>query len=217
MLNTYITQVQRLLHDPSAQFWSITDLTAYINEARGQLAGEGQCVRNLVIINSVANQEVYTFSSANSVLPTGVQSILGCLNISYSWGTMRPTLRHCSWSDFQAYLRSYSVGLTGYPTVWCQYSQGVSGSVYLWPVPSQINSMEWDCYCLPIALASDSDTESIPEPWQDAVKFYAAYLAYANSQRTEDANRMYSLFENYMARARSQSSPPVIPDFYEAY
>ena len=39
-LSTYITQVQRLLHDPNAQFWSTSELTDYINEARNRVANE---------------------------------------------------------------------------------------------------------------------------------------------------------------------------------
>jgi hypothetical protein len=47
MLNTYLLRTARLLNDPAQQFWSTTDLTAYINEARGQIAAEGQCIKVL--------------------------------------------------------------------------------------------------------------------------------------------------------------------------
>ena len=47
MLNTYLLKVQRLLHDPAYQFWGQADLVSYINEARQQVAMEGQCIRVL--------------------------------------------------------------------------------------------------------------------------------------------------------------------------
>lgn len=46
-LNTYIQQTQRLLHDPNGEAYSTTDLTAYINEGRGQVALESESVRFL--------------------------------------------------------------------------------------------------------------------------------------------------------------------------
>ena len=48
MLTSYQQQTQRLLHDPSATYFSLADVTTYINLARGQLAMEGQCIRQLL-------------------------------------------------------------------------------------------------------------------------------------------------------------------------
>jgi hypothetical protein len=47
MLDTYILQTRRLLHDAGADFYSDFDLTSDINEARQQVAAEGQCIRVL--------------------------------------------------------------------------------------------------------------------------------------------------------------------------
>src|SRR5262249_35613192 len=124
--------------------------------------------------------------------------------------------RNYVWTDFQAYLRSYSTGLQNYPTVFSQYGQGEGGSLYLWPLPSQATDMEWDSYCTPIDLSADSDPEVIPYPWTDAVKFYAAYLAFQNAQRYEDADRMFGEYEKFMKRSRAMSDSPVVPDAYPA-
>jgi len=55
-LNAYLAAVQRLLHDPQAQYYSVADLTADINTARGQVAIESQSVRVLIsgYIGSIA-------------------------------------------------------------------------------------------------------------------------------------------------------------------
>lgn len=221
-LNNYLTQVTRLLHDPSNQFYSIPDLTAYINEARAHIAAEGQCVRvlppNGIGQNqTVAAQEVYTFASVNAlnILGSGVASIEGVLNVSVSWGAQKPTLAQMVWSDFQARLRSYAFSLQNFPQVWAQYGQGVNGSIYLWPIPSQALAMDWDCWCLPVDLTSDSTPEAIPYPWTDAIKYYAAMLAYENSQRAEDADRKMKQYERAMKFAQANAQGPFIPNMYE--
>jgi hypothetical protein len=298
-LNSYITQVQRLLHDPNATYYPVSDLTAYINTARGQIAADGQCVRllipstgpilsatitnggsgylsppsvtitgtgsgatahttifsgsvntvvidtggtgydtstiltisappsgtrataiaNLNVWNANLGQEVYQFSAANAVVvqTSGVQQILGVISISVSWGSQKPTLQQWVWTDFQSYLRSNNTGLQSWPAVWSQYGQGAAGSIYVYPFPSQQMQWDWDCYCLPINLVTDADPEAIPYPWSDCIQFYAAYLAYYNSQRRADGDAMFAVFSQFMARARKMSEPDFVPDPYEGF
>lgn len=46
-LNTYLTQVQRLLHDANNAIWTPPELTDYINEARDQTCRDTDCLRLL--------------------------------------------------------------------------------------------------------------------------------------------------------------------------
>ncbi len=302
-LTAYQQQTQRLLHDPSATYFSLSDLTAYINIARGQIAMEGQCIRLLLsggiitslvvnspgtgysgtvtvtingagqqatatatqlggLVNSVTltnggwgyitgtttnvtaagsgggtnatftttidnslttipGQEVYQFSTANTLaqLTPGVQSVIGLFSVACAWGAnaaMKPILQPMIWSEFQAYYRSYNNGMQNYPTVWSQYAQGVAGSVYVWPYPSQYSQMDWDCYCIPVALANDSTPEAIPYGWTDCVPYYAAYLAYLDAQRSDDADKMFKMYTMFMKRARSFAETPFVPDYYSS-
>jgi hypothetical protein len=300
-LTAYQQQTQRLLHDPNATYFSISDITAYINIARGQIAMEGQCIRQLLsggtitalstnsggtgysgsitvtisgagqqaqatavlsgssvgtttLVNggwgyitgttttvtaagsgggsnatfnittdnsltTVPGQEVYKFSTANILAQTvpGVQAVIGVISVSCAWGAnaaMKPILQPMIWSEFQAYFRSYNNGMQNYPTIWSQYAQGVNGSIYVWPLPSQYSQMDWDCYCIPIALVDDTTAEAIPYGWTDCVPYYAAYLAYLDAQRGDDADKMFKTFAMYMKRARSFSETPFVPDYY---
>jgi hypothetical protein len=298
VLDAYITQVQRLLHDPNATYYPTSDLTAYINTARGQIAAEGQCVRVLLpstgpietltltnggasftstptvtvkgtgtgatatatvagnvvtalnltnagtgydqtttvtitgggghgatatavvlVNNAQLAQEVYTFNSVNDIaqLTPGVQGVLGLVSVAVSWGSQKPMLQKWVWSDFQAYLRSNNTGLQSWPAVWSQYGQGGAGSIYIYPLPSQIMQWDWDCYCYPLDLTQDTDPEAIPWPWTDCVAYYAAYLAYDNSQRKGDSDRMITIYERFMKRARAMSEPDFVPDPYEGF
>jgi hypothetical protein len=60
-LNAYVTQVQRLLHDASAQFWSVSELTDYINEARKRVVRDTGGNRVLQTIYLSTGVEVYPF------------------------------------------------------------------------------------------------------------------------------------------------------------
>ena len=300
-LTAYQQQTLRLLHDPNNTYFSSSDITAYINIARGQIAMEGQCIRLLLsggtitalavnsggsgyagtasvtitgsgqqaaatatisggAINTVTltnggwgyitgttttvtaagstsgtnatftttidnslttqpGQEVYKFSTANTLAATfsGVQSVIGVVSVACAWGAnaaMKPILQPMIWSEFQAYFRSYNNGMQNYPTIWSQFAQGVNGSIYVWPLPSQYSQMDWDCYCIPVDLVDNTTAEAIPYGWTDCVPYYAAYLAYLDAQRGEDADRMFKTYTMYMKRARSFSETPFVPNYY---
>lgn len=294
MLTKYLTRVQSLVSDAANQFWSQASLINFINEARGQVAAEGQCIKVLTpgtnsiasitvtaggsgytsaptvtisgpgtgatatavltgdavtsvtvgaggskydntttisfsggggtgatatavinCLNTVANQEVYTFSTANTLaqLTSGVSSILFVETVAVSWGALKPVLDQWNWNDLQARVRSYPV-ISGQPGMWAQFGQGESGSIYLQPVPTQALPMEWNCVCTPIDLATDSDAEAIPYPWTDAVPYYATYLAFLNARRPEEARDKLNIYNMIMTRARAFSEPSFVPSYY---
>lgn len=164
-------------------------------------------------IATIANKEVYNFQDYNLLLPPGMREILAIQNVSVSWGGIKPTMRHLDWSAFQAYLRAYNTQSTNWPAVWAQYGQGVQGSVYLNPIPSMPMQMEWDTYCLPEDLHSDSDPEFIPYPFSNAVPYYAAWWA-SIPGNTEMANYFDQLYKRALKEARSWTDIAVFPDFY---
>lgn len=75
MLTKYLTRTQSLISDPSNQFWSQVQLIAFINEARGQVAAEGQCVKVLPPstngIASIAVTGAGAYTSTPTVVITG--------------------------------------------------------------------------------------------------------------------------------------------------
>ena len=110
-------------------------------------------------------------------------------------------------------VRNYVSTFQDVPGIAAQYGQGVSGSLYLYPVPNAPYTMEWDCTCLPAVLASDTDVEMLPYPWTDAVPYFAAYLCYNGAGRNADADRMWQLYDRFGKRGRafSQRSLTVNP------
>src|SRR5262245_48845444 len=65
-LTVYQQETQRLLHDPNAQAYSLTDLTSYINLARNQIAIEGECVRALLTGGTITSLAITNGGSGYS-------------------------------------------------------------------------------------------------------------------------------------------------------
>lgn len=234
MLQSYITQTQRLLQNPGAPvtLYSQSDIISYINIARGQLAGEARCIRVLGALSTVAGQRNYNFSSI-VVATGGIGGVLHVRAIRYvaaqgfRWVAPRPW----TWFDFY-HLNNPTPGM-GPPRVWAQYAQGSSGtgalpgsgagalssgSFFIDPVPDQVYGLICDCACYPGPLNADTDPEPIPYLWTDAVPFYAAYYALLSSQtsaRMADAERYYEYYTQFVQRARVASTPDVNRYLYE--
>jgi hypothetical protein len=222
MLNAYLTATENLLQNPAAAtpLYDPAALTVYINTARNQIAGEGECIRFLGTVNTTVGNRVYNFSSINTGV-SATNGILGPLNVRsvlYAVGSGQKWMRPRPWEWFQFYAQNNPVPPTGPPARWSVYGQGATGSFYIDPLPNFVYVMTCDCVCLPIPLVNDSTVEAIPPLWQDAVSYFAAYLALLSAQsgaRSADANRMMERFEFFMQRARQFSNPSVTRHIYD--
>lgn len=225
MLALYETSTRRLLQNPAApiSLYSTADLDSYINTARGQLAGESECVRVLGTISTVIGQRNYNFSSINvGVSATNgisgvinVRSVMRSVGVGYKW--MKPE----AWPWFQSFRMNDPTPVNGAPVAWSQFGQGAApggtgagagGSFYVDPPPNAIYTLTCDCVCFPIALVDDTTVESIPFLWSDAIPYFAAYLALMGSQtgqRQAEAGRMFDLYTTFVGRARQAANPSV--------
>ena len=235
MLTSYITRTQRLLQNPGAptSLYSTSDITDDVNVARGQLAGEAQCIRVLATIPTVLGQRNYPFSSLSLGSFQGVQGVIHVRAIRYAVAQGFKWIEPRSWPWFDLYHMNNPVPVPGPPAVWAQYSQGsaglgsitgegggsmASGSFSIDPIPDGIYNLTCDCVCYPIALAADTDFEAIPYLWTDAVPFYAAYYALLSAQtsaRMADAERYYQYYTQFVQRARAAATPAVNSYLYE--
>lgn len=202
---------------------TVTDAgTGYLTTPTVTIDGDGSGAAATATLQTyvatVAQQEVYTFASLSTVLGTptsaGIGSVIGVQSISVSWGSMKPTLDWIDWSGFQAYFRSYNIGAQNYPAIWSQYGQGANGSFYVWPIPALVAPMDVDCYCLPVELVDDTTPDALPDPWTEAVKHRAAHYAYLNAQRRDDATFQDQLYQQFLAKNRSGTTPARVPSMY---
>lgn len=231
MLDTYVDRTQQLLQLPQAPdaLYGEDDVISWINVARGQLAGEAECIRTIGTISTVVAQRPYAFSAINTGVSatTGIQGAIHVRRINYAVGDGQRQLTARGWEWFDLYHLNNPVPVNGAPSVWAQYAQGAApgssgsgagGSFYLDPPPDDIYTLYCDCVCWPNALALDADVEAIPFLWTDAVPYYAAYLALMSAQsnaRIADAERLFNQYSLFVQRARQFSNPSLLRSQYQ--
>lgn len=153
-------------------------------------------------------QEVYRFQDVDLSDWPGVESIYAVLSVSLLYANSRYSVLVYSFPQYQAMIRQYQPGAYYYiPCMGAQYGRGTGGSFYLYPPPSQVLQMEWDCVCLPQDLISDQSEEAIPAPWVDAVPFYATHLAFLELQNLNSARLYKDLFDERMHRYGGYALP----------
>lgn len=234
-LTLYLTRTKQLLQNPytaATQLYSDSDLTGWINEGRGQIAGEGECIRVQGTMSTTPDLRFYPFSDINlgTSSLTGVDGAIHVRQISYAVGEGQQFVYPRNWEWFALYNLNNPVPQAGPPYEWSQYKQGAaatnsggtpsdfSGSFYLDPPPDIAYSLTLDCVCYPIVLTDDNTTEAIPYLWTDAIPYYAAWKALLSSQtsaRTQDAERMFNYYTMYMERARKAANPSVNRYLYQ--
>lgn len=152
------------------------------------------------ISTSVQGQEIFQFSAFPISGFPGVKSVFGVKSVSLIYANYRYSLPIYSFSVYQAMIRQYPRQYLYVPTMGSQFGQGTAGSFYLYPIPSQAYQIEFDCFCLPIDLVDDTTVEAIPDPWTDAVPYFAAHLAYLELQNLNSAKFYLDLYDNFVHR-----------------
>jgi hypothetical protein len=164
---------------------------------------------NTTLNNSLyLGQEQYPFSGIDLSDFPGVESIYLVRGVSIIYANYRYSLPIYSFSVYQSQIRQYVASQYQYvPTFGAQFGQGTSGSFFFYPPPSQSYQLEWDCQCLPQDLIDDQSVEAIPDPWTDAVPYFAAHLAFLELQNWNSARGMLELYDQRMTRFGSYARP----------
>jgi hypothetical protein len=204
-LATYITATRRLLHDANANFWTDAELTDYINDARNRLVRDTGVLRTIQTSATVANQEIYSFST----LPQGTQT-MDILNINLYWGNSRVPMRYLPWTQFNAELRFWQ-NYVGRPIAFSLYGPQ---QFYLAPVPDQVYVLEIDTVIEPVALTLPVTVDPIPDPWTGPVPFYAAYLAKFKEQSYGEAELFNQQYKNRVQSVLTGTYTRRMPDPY---
>ncbi len=159
-------------------------------------------------------QEVYPFSAVPLSQFPGVGDIFAVQSISFIYANYRYSLPCYPFSVYQAIIRQYPQQYLYVPTVCAQYGQGTNGSIYMYPIPSTVYQMEWDCFCLPADLTDDGTFEAIPQPWADAVAMGAAVYAFEEMQSLNNAMYWQKKFDEYVHRQSAWARPGRVTNIY---
>jgi hypothetical protein len=187
-------------------------------QAGSFIAGGGIPGQNpLSTFQTIPNQEFYPFNYAVPYAKQSLQGIKGIYdvaNVAVSWGAAKPALTYLPFQDLQAYARSYNVLVTSYPQIFSTSGDGENQMLWVYPIPSQANIWEWDVFCSPAAINNPGDYDCIPSPFDDAVKFYAAGMAFFSSYRYANAGAMFELFLSHLGVDRSSSDRGKVSNYY---
>lgn len=210
VLSTYQTQVSRLLHDISFQYWPQTEITDYINESRNRVASDTKCLRTL--IGQSTGTPIYLtqgqdFYNAQTLLTPNLVDVLG---VSLWWGQQRIKLSQFSYTRFDAAFRTYAT-YQGRPVAFARMG---ATNLVIGPPPDQAYSCDFDIAIVPAPLVTDATVEQIPVPFQEPVQYYAAYKAKWKEQAQGEAliflkqytQMLQWCVKNYMTR--------IIPNAY---
>lgn len=163
----------------------------------------------------VQGQEKYLWSDIDTSMFPGVGPVYYIMGVGVIYANWRFSPQYASFSKYQAKIRTYTTASYQYvPAFFSQYGQGTDGSFYFYPPPSQTYPIEYDCLCMPIDLTDDTTPEAIPDPWQDAVKFFASALSYLDLQNGNKSREMFGLFDEYMHRYGAASRPGRMLNWY---
>ncbi len=222
LLSAYEAATQQLIQalTSSVPLIDTPTLDGYINDARNQVAGEGECVVAYPATLAItAPTQIYNFSSI--VLPpaavlAGFGPVINVRQAAYLVANAQKQVYPRAWPWLKMYYLDQPVPDSGAPHVWAQFAQGVAGSLAI-NLPDIPYTLNLDVVCLPIPLvngASPATPDAIPALWDDAVPFYAAWRGMQNAQRQADADMMMARYKEMMARARSAATPSQMPGIY---
>jgi hypothetical protein len=162
-------------------------------------------------------KEVYPFSDIDVTGFPGVQSVYTIKSVSLIYSNYRYSLPMYAFSVYQAMIRQYPLQYQYVPTFASQFGQGADGSFYLYPLPSQTYQAEYDCLCLPQDLIDNQSVDVIPDPWTDAVSYFAASLCYEEIQNLNYAKYYMDKFDMMLLRYSQYARPGRVTNPYGRY
>ncbi len=215
-ISDYQAQVQDLLHDPLAQFWSLANLTVYINEARNRVAQDTKALRQ-VLAN--ANFSTLVFSQGTEFItpqtflpaPYGV-NLIDVLGISITVNQQRLKLIQKPYTWLDAWMRSW-VNYQQWPQYWARVSPI---QICIAPIPNISYTCDWDISVNPSKLILDTDVEQIPAPFTEPVQYYSAYKAKLKQQSQGEAKMFFDLYQQNLRMCARAYMQRIIPNPYQS-
>lgn len=209
-LTTYQTQVQRLLHDTSTNFWPLAELTDYINEARNRVAQDTKCLRQLVTgVNLPTGQESY---NPLTFLPASIgPQVIDVMGITVYWGNTRRKMRYMAFTEFDPQYRYWNQ----LQTIPEAYTRMSPTQVFIGPAPDQVYVSDWEVAVNPTALVDNTTVDQIPIPFTEPVQYYAAFKAKWKEQSIGEAEVYRKMYVSNLLQCARSWMTRLVPSPYE--
>lgn len=171
-------------------------------------------IEGTIGFQTIANQEVYSFSGVDLSGFPGYDSVFAVTTVTILFNNWRYALPVYGFNTYQAIIRQYPRQYYYVPAVCAQFGQGTAGSLYLYPIASQPYQCEWTCVCLPSDLEDDNSVEAIPMPWRDCVPYMAASLCFAELQNLNASKYYMDQYDNFVHRYSGYARPGMTQNPY---
>lgn len=208
-LSDYLSETRLLLNDQLAEIYSDDELVGYINRTRNQIAGISKVIRSIGSLTLAIGKRAYSLRDDIKPLdPASFAQVLTIRGVRFGPGSgftesMAP-IYLWPWEKFFNFTLSSPVKPNGQPRLAAVYNPGVTGQLFFDPPPSAAYPILADAIMLPqpLSLSSLNNQDTgIVFPWEDAVPYYAAYLAFLRVQRLTDARTAFDGYTTYERRA----------------
>ncbi len=211
-LDQYMQRTMLLLNDADFATFNEADILTYVNAARGQIAGEFECCRAYVTLDVDNSTQQYNFADVGLTAYSTLSGILNVRQISYAVGSGQQMLHSRPFPWFNSFVLGTAVPQAGEPSVWSQFGQGSTGSIFV-NLLSGPFTLSLDVCAYPIPLVDDSTGEALPYQFTDAVPFLAAYYALLPVD-AERAKLIFAEYQKFGGRGRNQATPSVLPSSF---
>lgn len=168
--------------------------TVTITDPTGTGASTTAVVTGVNLLNQ--GQEKYEFSTIDLSGNPGCRAVYAVRSLSIIYSGYRYSLEYLAFSRYQIY-RAFPYQFQYTPACYSQFGQGTNGSYFCYPLPSQPLQAELDCQVLPSDLLDNLSFEALPEPWTDAVPYFAAHLAMSELQNYNAARYYLDLYMKF--------------------
>ncbi len=151
-----------------------------------------------------------------TVLWNGAPAPQSSLAVTFDW---------LPFGAFQAFCRAYRGTFSNpgaysvhYGTTSPTMQQADARAFYIYPIPNQAYTLEMDVSILPNPLAALTDVDyQIVTPWNDAVQYFAAHLAFLGLQQFAQAGAQKGLYDGRCRELPATGFVRRIHNFYRSF
>jgi hypothetical protein len=189
-----LTTVRNQLYEPTAGFWTDSELYGYMNQAEQEIALNIRCTQAQTAITSVTAQSMYTRPAAYYI-------------DRITWGGDK--LKKIDMTDYEALCRGATT--IGSPT----YYYELGDTLGLWPIPATADSVCVYYVSIPPALTGSSSVFTVPVYFHNMIQDYCLYRAFAKDQNQAQAGFFKDQWDKNMLRAFTYWRNKTNSDLYQ--
>jgi hypothetical protein len=189
-----LTTVRNQLYEPTAGFWTDSELYGYMNQAEQEIALNIRCTQAQTAMTSVTAQSMYTRPAAYYI-------------DRLTWDGDK--LKKIDFTDYDTL--AWGVTTIGSPTHY--YERG--DQLGLWPIPSTAASMNVYYVSIPAAIATTTASFTVPVYFHNMIQDYCLYRSFAKDQNQAQATFFKDQWDKNMQRAFTYWRNKTSGDMYQ--